>query len=139
MWLIDTQTLVLREVVSPEDIHYAILSHTWEAEEVDFQEMRFQRDVAMKRKGFNKIAMTCRLAREREILYAWIDTCCIDKTSSAALSEAINSMFKWYKESFICFAYLSDLFIDNIEHHKSSTMVEFSKCRWFTRGWTLQE
>jgi hypothetical protein len=29
----------------------------------------------------------------------WIDSCCIDKTSSSELSEAINSMFNWYRNS----------------------------------------
>jgi hypothetical protein len=139
MWLIDTKTLVLKEVISAEDIRYVTLSHTWEAEEVDFQEMRFQQSTAMKKKGFDKITRTCRLAREREIPYAWIDTCCIDKTSSAALSEAINSMFKWYAESFICFTYLSDLSVYDLEHNKSGITAGFLNSRWFTRGWTLQE
>ena len=78
---------------------------------------------------------TCRLAREQGLSYAWIDTCCIDKSSSAELTEAINSMFNWYKESAICFAFLSDL-----PALKSKVLEnELRLCRWFTRGWTLQE
>jgi hypothetical protein len=67
--------------------------------------------------------------------YAWIDTCCIDKSSSAELTEAINSMFNWYKESAICFAFLSDLPVSRGEVLEN----ELRLCRWFTRGWTLQE
>jgi hypothetical protein len=33
----------------------------------------------------------------------------IDKLSSAELSEAINSMFRWYQQAGICYAYLSDV------------------------------
>lgn len=138
MWLIDTTTLEMRDV-NPEETQYAILSHTWEDEEVDFQEMRFQRDIAMKKKGFNKIAMTCQIAKQSGIPYAWVDTCCIDKTSSAALSEAINSMFSWYKGSSVCFAYLSDVHSEEVERNKDGHLVRFPNSRWFTRGWTLQE
>ncbi|OTA54508.1 HET-domain-containing protein [Hypoxylon sp. EC38] len=142
MWLIDTNNLELKNVDSPQDVKYAILSHTWEEEEVDFQEMRFHRDLAKGKKGFGKIAATCSRAQAEGIPYAWVDTCCIDKTSSAALSEAINSMFQWYRDSFICYAYLSDLSIDLLDSDKDegNTMESgFSNCRWFTRGWTLQE
>lgn len=60
--------------------------------------------------------------------YVWIDTCCIDKTSSAELSEAINSMFAWYQEAKVCYAYLFDV-----------PDRPLKASRWFTRGWTLQE
>jgi hypothetical protein len=90
---------------------------------------------ARAKKGFSKIIETCRLARERGLGYAWIDTCCIDKSSSAELTEAINSMFNWYKESAICFAFLSDLPASECEVLEN----ELRRCRWFTRGWTLQE
>jgi hypothetical protein len=110
---------------------YAILSHTWEKEEVSFQDM----DQAgyQSKKGFHKIANTCRLARQAGIEHAWVDTCCIDKSSSAELTEAINSMFRWYQRSTVCYVYLSDL------APGSSLKFDLPKCRWFTRGWTLQE
>lgn len=90
---------------------------------------------ARAKKGFSKIIETCRLARRHYLHYAWIDTCCIDKSSSAELTEAINSMFNWYKESAFCFAFLSDLpgSEDDVLEN------ELRPCRWFTRGWTLQE
>src|ERR1700733_11317378 len=64
--------------------------------------------------------------------YIWIDTCCIDKASSAELSEAINSTYRWYHESGVCYAYLADVPPNAVDD-------EFAKSRWFTRGWTLQE
>jgi hypothetical protein len=61
-----------------------------------------------------------------------VDTCCIDKTSSAELSEAINSMFRWHEIATICYAYLTDVY-------SYADSPEFAKSRWFRRGWTLQE
>jgi hypothetical protein len=55
--------------------------------------------------------------------------CTVDKSSSAELSEAINSMFAWYTNAKVCYAYLQDI---------SSADDELSDAKWFTRGWTLQ-
>lgn len=141
MWLVNTTTLRLEEVVDLQDYKYAILSHTWEQDEVEFQEMLPESRPArlLKKAGFLKIKKTCEVAKERGYAYAWIDTCCIDKTSSATLSEAINSMFRWYKESSLCLAYLSDLQVNNFELPESQTSELMKDCLWFTRGWTLQE
>ena len=147
MWLIHTESLKLEFVDNPEDREYAILSHTWRSGEVSFQEMA-NLDIARTKPGFSKIERTCKLAQDRGLSYAWVDTCCIDKTSSAELTEAINSMFRWYKESTVCFVYLSDLptvsdwlLLDRrMMWENSSPLGEhLPKCRWFTRGWTLQE
>lgn len=134
------------------DKKYAILSHTWEHEEVSFQQFQ-DLDIARTMAGFAKIQSTCILAQARGLDYAWVDTCCIDKSSSAELSEAINSMFNYYKLASVCFAYLSD-FPNNplisLQRLENSGMSEadfqahpdlqaFRNCRWFTRGWTLQE
>ena len=86
----------------------------------------------MKRKGYQKIRECCRIAKERDKTeYVWIDTCCIDQTSSAELSEAINSMYDWYKHAHICYAYLADV---SLKESK-----QFGESVWFKRGWTLQE
>ncbi|KAF5501614.1 Vegetative incompatibility protein HET-E-1 [Colletotrichum siamense] len=140
MWLLDTQTLKLQEIVDPSTANYAILSHTWEHDEVSFQDIS-DLDSARKKAGFSKISNTCELARQRSIPYAWVDTCCIDKSSSAELSEAINSMFQWYKLSVVCFVYLSDFTFDiPFSSFTAYTAEEkaLSSSRWFTRGWTLQ-
>ena len=73
--------------------------------------------------------------------WIWIDTCCIDKRSSAELSEAINSMYLWYREAQVCYAYLSDVCInvDTGEPFYQHVYKTFHESRWFRRGWTLQE
>ncbi|KAI1204191.1 HET-domain-containing protein [Annulohypoxylon truncatum] len=106
MWLINCQSIDLEEFV--KDVPpYAILSHTWGNKEVTFTDMS-NRDRASKEEGYQKIKATCRVALEHDLKYAWVDTCCIDKSSSAELSEAINSMFAWYKNATVCFVWLCD-------------------------------
>ena len=110
---------------------YAIFSHRWGSveDEVSFHDLTWRRSDAQLKKGYEKIEPCCRQALKDELTHAWIDTCCIDKTSSAELSEAINSMYKWYTDSHVCYAYLSD--VKSKEDMKNSN--------WFTRAWTLQE
>ncbi|CAG7566168.1 unnamed protein product [Fusarium equiseti] len=130
MWLINTKTLVLEEFLSQAP-SYAILSHTWGKEEVTFVDWYYNLPQARKKLGFSKIQKSCEQALKEGHDYLWCDTNCIDKRSSAELSEAINSMFKWYRNSAICYAYLADV--------TPGDMSSFSASRWFTRGWTLQE
>jgi hypothetical protein len=131
MRLINTRTLMFEEFIGRNIPTYAILSHTWEEEEVSFKDM--SDPSCNSKKEYGKIATTCRLAAEEGLGYAWVDTCCIDKSSSAELTEAINSMFQWYQRASICYVYLSDL------TPSAQLETEFERCRWFTRGWTLQE
>ena len=126
MRLIDTRTMMLKEFYDDRIPKYAILSHTWGEEEVSFKD--FEKAESRKMKGYSKIQNCCRRALKERYRYLWVDTCCIDKSSSAELSEAINSMFKWYKDARICYAYLVDV-----------PEQKFVDSRWFTRGWTLQE
>lgn len=122
---------------------YAILSHTWQQdeEEVTFQDLISNR--GKDRAGYRKIQICRKKALEDGISYIWVDTCCIDKSSSSELSEAINSMFRWYQNATRCYVYLSDVVVneaDLSEDRSQSTWdSSFRNCRWFTRGWTLQE
>lgn len=141
MRLIDTWTLELLEFFGDEiPKRYAILSHTWEGEEVTFQDWQ-DLSVARKKKGFFKIDMACRQAQRHDLDYLWVDTNCIDKTSSSELSEAINSMFSWYEKATICYAYLTDVRPMPPEWDKMTEeyVQHFCQSKWFTRGWTLQE
>jgi hypothetical protein len=112
---------------------YAILSHVWDPEEVSFQEMVGDRMLAERKHGFPKIRRSCAQAQRDGYQYIWIDTCCIDKTSSTELSEAINSMYTWYRDSAVCYVLLADVYNSKKKGH------DFFTSRWFTRGWTLQE
>lgn len=129
MRLLHTQTLRIEEFGGSDLPFYAIFSHKWDANEVTMQDM--QRGDADQKPGYKKVSMTCEIAKNHGLDYVWIDTCCIDKTSSAELSEAINSMYRWYQEAVVCYAYLADV--------PSNDLDKFSKSAWFTRGWTLQE
>ncbi len=88
-------------------------------------------------KGFSKIDKCCALARSDGWEYVWIDNCCIDQKSSAELSEAINSMYRWYKDAVVCYAYLADISVS--VGRTDSPRKKLRESRWFTRGWTLQE
>ncbi|KAJ5590177.1 hypothetical protein N7450_004149 [Penicillium hetheringtonii] len=118
----------IKEFSESETPRYAILSHTWEQGEVTLQDMEGNLARAREKEGFDKIEKCGLLAWHMGYEWIWIDTFCIDKTSSAELSEAINSMYKWYEQAGICFAYLADV-----------PQKEMKDSRWFTRGWTLQE
>ncbi|KAI0191622.1 HET-domain-containing protein [Astrocystis sublimbata] len=129
---------------------YAILSHTWgkTSEEVTFQELeallssdpRIPIAPILSKPGYRKIQEFCSEADRMGLEWAWVDTCCIDKTSSAELSEAINSMYRWYEDSVLCMALLSDVGMSDASLIEPETCAfEFRKSKWFTRGWTLQE
>ena len=136
MRLLSTSTGELHEFFDEKTPPYAILSHTWGDGEVSFRDLeRHDRD-STKKAGYSKIKSCCKLAASERWKFVWIDTCCIDKSSSAELSEAINSMFRWYQRAGVCYAYLSDVDVEG-EPHSSSSSIRGS--RWFTRGWTLQE
>src|SRR5436190_14932165 len=136
MHLINVDTYDLHEFVGEKIPRYAILSHTWGDEEVSYKDMQILNDHIKKKQGFRKIYYTCQQAKVDKLWWAWVDTCCIDKTSSAELTEAINSMYAWYKNSARCYAYLADVPPDDNIKSESSA---FRRSLWFARGWTLQE
>ena len=122
---------------------YAILSHTWGAdtEEVTFRDLT---DGTGKEKtGYSKIRFCGEQARHDGLRYFWVDTCCIDKSNNTELAEAINSMFRWYRNAAKCYVYLSDVPRDAPDTDDAFCQQPwesaFRKSRWFTRGWTLQE
>lgn len=130
----------IHEYNSHEAPPYAILSHKWgpTEDEVSFREITQadHYDLAKQKKGFGKLEGCCRQALKDNLSHAWIDTCCIDKSSSAELSEAINSMFNWYGQARVCYVYLEDV---KSEQDLYSPGSSFRNSQWFKRGWTLQE
>jgi hypothetical protein len=124
------------EYAGEDETRYAILSHRWgrDRDEVTFKDM--MENTGRDKKGFAKIRACGEQARRDGFDLFWVDTCCIDKSSSAELSESINSMWHWYRESGICYAYLDDV-PAGVEAVTKDEALAASK--WFTRGWTLQE
>ena len=127
---------------------YAILSHRWTAQEVDYTaivelaKMAVQeRDEIRHRDGYRKILRSCKQAQTDGYEWLWVDTCCIDKRSSAELSEAINSMYRWYENAKVCYAYLHD--VPDPRFPPASDDERYPGFNgwpeWFSRGWTLQE
>jgi hypothetical protein len=188
MRLLNVHTKCLKDFPD-ETPAYAILSHTWGENEITFQDLIANGGSVPN--DSTKINGCCDEAAKNTLEWVWIDTCCIDKSSSAELSEAINSMYRWYEEADCCYVYLEDfddslslesLSVAKVEEppveappageppaEESLAIVEESqtsslsddasksemedappdlqgrylsaleKCRWFTRGWTLQE
>ena len=135
MRLLNTKSLQFGEFFDSQIPKYAILSHRWGDDEVTFQE--FRKGKKQEGQGYAKIRRCCALAENRGFDWVWIDTCCIDKKSSAELSEAINSMFRWYGKAGECYAHLSDIAWESRDLEASKEAFRLSL--WFTRGWTLQE
>ena len=143
----DHRTKVL-EFHDDEATEYAILYHRWTTQEVDYAEIVKlakkpveERDESRQRDGYRKILRSCEQAQKDGYEWLWVDTCCIDKRSSAELSEVINSMYRWYENAKVCYAYLYD--VPNPLFPTSSDNERYPDFRgwpeWFSRGWTLQE
>ncbi|EHK49557.1 hypothetical protein TRIATDRAFT_178920, partial [Trichoderma atroviride IMI 206040] len=140
MRLLSTKALEFCDFLGTSIPRYAILSHRWERDEMSYQDMlkEMERNNSwpgptdfLQKQGYRKIIEFRRLALQDGYDYIWADTCCIDKSSSSELQEAINSMYQWYWDSDVCYAYLSDVSPTDLE--------SFQRSQWFTRGWTLQE
>jgi len=116
---------------------YAILSHTWgdDDEEVNFKDL--MEGSGKTKAGYKKILFCGEQAARDGLQHSWVDTCCIDKSNSVELQEAINSMFRWYQNATKCYVYLSDVSSDQFS--ECTWESAFRSSRWFTRGWTLQE
>lgn len=119
---------------------YAILSHTWGTEEVTFEDIVGAK--GRTKTGYEKLLFCAQQAATDGLQHCWVDSCCIDRSSSAELSEAINSMFRWYQNAKCCYVYLADVSNNGCNRRTASSeswVPAFRRSRWFTRGWTLQE
>jgi len=144
---VDRRAKVL-EFGDDEVTEYAILSHRWIQQEVDYNEVvklakmdEEERTEIRQRDGYRKIIQSCKQAKKDEYKWLWVDTCCIDKRSSAELSEAINSMYRWYENAIVCYTYLHDVSGSSLP--TACNMERYANSdgwpEWFSRGWTLQE
>jgi ankyrin repeat protein len=132
----------LTEDLNDQIPKYAILSHTWgsDNEEVTYKDLI--EGSAKNKPGYSKLHFCGKQAANDDLQYFWVDTCCIDKSNNTELAEAINSMFRWYREAVKCYVYLTDVSKSDSNCSQESQIPwepAFRKSRWFTRGWTLQE
>ncbi|KAF2031647.1 HET-domain-containing protein [Setomelanomma holmii] len=125
---------------------YAILSHTWGADEEEVTFANIVKGGGKAKPGYKKIRLCGEQARQDGLEYFWIDTCYINKANKAEHSLAIRSMFRWYRNAARCYVYLSD--VASLPSVVAQGQYNFQwltwtwmflKSRWITRGWTLQE
>jgi hypothetical protein len=111
MRLLNVKTRKFEEFFVLKIPPYAILSHRWTDNEVIFQDVTSDQlsDWPNSLSWPLKLQGCCLQAEKDNLSYIWADTCCIDKTNSVELSEAIRSMFNWYKNATRCYIYLSDV------------------------------
>ena len=142
MRLINTQTRSFEEFFDEELPTYHILSHRWSKDEITYKDYNKGRRTSSR--GHRKVVDFCKFVHKRHgPSYVWVDTCCIDKRSSAELSEAINSMWVWYKRAEFCYVNLSDV-VHKLTGPASvavpqKLVEQLELSQWFKRGWTLQE
>jgi hypothetical protein len=138
----DTGELSLTRAFDSEEAIplYAILSHTWleDAQEPTFEDLT--NGTGKEKLGYKKIQFCEEQANRDGLQYFWADTCCINKSNFSELSQAINSMFRWYRNATRCYVYLSDVSAYCINDNLHAQWdLDLDRSRWFTRGWTLQE
>ncbi|KAF5352976.1 hypothetical protein D9758_007926 [Tetrapyrgos nigripes] len=133
--LVDTMSIQLVEFDQKDTVPpYAVISHRWiHDEEVSFQEFMNPQEEIKSKPGYLKILAACQKARKDQLGYLWIDTCCIDKGDHADVKLNIRSMYAYYQNAQICYAYLVDVDRSDI------WLKRFMDSEWFRRGWTLQE
>ncbi|KAI1740014.1 hypothetical protein F4680DRAFT_130831 [Xylaria scruposa] len=152
MRVLDTTTFELQEAAYIEDFEkdgYAILSHCWisnpeivyQALPKHIEELRYGKR-PLSSPAVDKIHGACETARKEGYKWMWIDTCCIDKSSTQELRESINSMLKWYKDARLCVTYLFDVKKNSDatgENIFCSALEKNQPAKWFSRGWCVQE
>jgi hypothetical protein len=135
----DNGNFSLTEFVGDDIPKYAILSHTWgkDDEEVTFEDI--EKKTGSGKLGYRKLQFCADQAKRDDIRYFWIDTCSINKSNNTQLSEAIISMFRWYRRATKCYVYLADVSASGQSPTPPFQAPSLQKSRWFSRGWTLQE
>ncbi|KAH9922795.1 heterokaryon incompatibility protein-domain-containing protein, partial [Epithele typhae] len=149
MWLLTTDRAELHFFAIPEDVpdEYAILSHVWNKPplepEMSFQDIEYHQrrcqdtgDHPRDTLPSEKLKGALAFAERNGYGWLWADMCCINKTSSTELSEAINSMYRYYAAAGVCYAYFFDV---SSSQPAPAWLEEFWNSEWHERGWTLQE
>ncbi|KAG2749101.1 hypothetical protein P692DRAFT_20496396 [Suillus brevipes Sb2] len=110
-----------------------LLSHRWEGTEALLHDIQDKVVYELNELGgIAKLQSFCKIVRDAGYLWAWMDTCCIDRRSNTELQESVNSMFVWYHHSALTIVYLCDV-------PPSSKPGALARSVWNERGWTFQE
>ena len=141
MRLLHTTKYELHEHRANAIPEYAILSHRWCRDgEITLQMLKTADllDGSLATPQLEKIRGACKEAARQGLEWVWIDSCCIDKTTSEELARSIRSMFQWYRKAEVCYTYLPDVDMNVFDGNKLCDS-EGKPSEWFSRGWTLQE
>ena len=136
MKLLHTQTYRLDEFFDSDYPTYAILSHTWRSSDA-LSSSHLAYDPRLDRclPVHEKVIQACQKADSHGIHHLWVDSLCIDASSTADIDEAVNGSFRWLRKSALCLAYLDDLPADGSVLGENT----WRHCRYWSRAWTLQE
>jgi heterokaryon incompatibility protein (HET) len=120
---------------------YRTHGHTTNKEEVTYDDL--ETGSGQHKAGYSKIDFCKKQASIDKLAYFWIDICCINRKSEPELSEAVNSMFRFYRNALCCYVFLPDVYTSYERRDTQSCGNEwealFLQSRWLTRDWTLQE
>lgn len=133
-------TADLRDYELPQ---YAILSHRWGRDEDELTFDDIVNRTGGDKIGYDKLRFCALQGAKNGLSHFWIDTCCINRPNFTELTEAITSMFNWYRNASKCYVYMQDVSMPedrtSIDGALGGWQQSFRDSSWFQRGWTLQE
>lgn len=138
----ENNEITFAEVQRVELLDYAILSHTWGDDDDEVTYKDIEENSGHNKYGYKKLIFCGKKARDDQLRYFWVDTCCINKDSSTDVDESLASMFRWYRNAKRCYVYLADVpgnDSGSAQMLPTAWEAAFRRNRWLTRGWTLQE
>lgn len=128
MKLLNTRTLQVQQAL-PQTPHYATLSGLWDGTST----RSIIPTLAQKQSA-------CATALRLGLEWVWLQSLCIDYSSSAEISECMNSLFGTLRESAVCLVYLEDVLLQAGAPAASEVAGKLLRTsRWLQRIWTLPE
>jgi hypothetical protein len=123
LYLDSDKSLCIEEFFGNNVPSYAILSHTWgpAGSEVTYKDI--SQGTGKGKAGYEKIRFCGEKATSHSLKYFWVDTCCIDKSNSTELQQAITSMFRWYHDAARCYVYMSDVSTSDCDMNIQSSQL----------------
>jgi hypothetical protein len=133
----------LSETIYECDKHppYAILSHTWGANDEEVISADVKYGNGKSKAGYAKLLFCGEQALKDDFRRFWVDLCYVDVSSSLVHSEAINSIFRWYSNAEKCLVYLQDVSALKVRLQWSHAvrLVFCSLEEWLVHPWLYVE